>query len=287
MAVSLGCQLSLYADDSTLVASGNNVRELGEYLSAQLASCKRWMVDNRLSLHLGKTECILIGSRRRLRDAGDFKVTCDGSDVKRVDQVRYLGVMLDQYLDGQEQALSVVKKVASRLGFLYRSAGFLDPQTRRVLCNALVQPCLDYCIASWYLNLTVKMKNRLDVVQRKMARFVLGVGPRDHIGLSTLRELGWLTVMDRVRYFSLLHVFRVKRGGGPPYLRRGFVSVSDVHDHTTRASCNGFHISGDDVVGSFSYFGKKEWNALPDSLKALGNIDLFKVKLKQHLMSNY
>ena len=63
--------------------------------------------------------------------------------------------------------------------------------------------------------------------------------------------------------------------------------VSDVHDHKTRASCNGFHISGDDVVGSFSYFGKKEWNALPDSLKALGNIDLFKVKLKQHLMSNY
>ena len=212
---------------------------------------------------------------------------CDGSEVKKVEKVRYLGVLLDQHLDGQVQALSVIKRVASRLGFLYRCAGFLDAQTRRVLCNALVQPCIDYCIVSWYLALTAKLKNRLDVVQRKMARFVLGVGPRTHIGLSVLKELGWLTVKDRVRYFSLLHVFRVKRGSGPSYLRRGFVMVSDVHEHRTRASSTGFHISGDDVVGTFSYFGKKEWNSLPDRLKIIENIDLFKVKLKQYLMEEY
>ena len=120
-----------------------------------------------------------------------------------------------------------------------------------------------------------------------MARFVLGAGPRTQVGLSTLRELGWLTVKDRVRYFSLVHVFRVKRGSGPSYLRKGFVMVSDVHEHKTRASSTGFHISGDDVVGTFSYFGKTEWNALPDRLKTLENIDLFKIKLKEYLMEHY
>ena len=70
-------------------------------------------------------------------------------------------------------------------------------------------------------------------------------------------------------------------------LRKGFVVISDVHEHKTRASCTVFHISGDDVVGSFSYFGKKEWNALPDRLKTIENIDLFKIKLKQHLMEEY
>ena len=109
------------------------------------------MIDNRLSLHLGKTERILIGTRHRLSEGQDFRVTCDGCDVKKVDKVRYLGVVLDQHLNGQEQALCVIKKVASRLGFLYRCAYFLDVNSRRLLCNALVQPCLDYCIASWYL----------------------------------------------------------------------------------------------------------------------------------------
>ena len=287
MSSSLGCHLSLYADDSTLIASGDSAGDLGVYLSGQLESCKRWMVDNRLSLHVGKTECILIGTRHRLRDVEDFRVTCDGVDVKRVEKVRYLGVMLDQHLNGQVQAMSVVKKVGSRLGFLYRSASFLDYETRRILCNALVQPCLDYCIASWYLGLTIAWKNRLDVLQRKMARFVLGIGPRAHVGLGSLRELGWLTVWDRVRYFLLLHVYRVKKGCGPQYLRKNFKLVTDVHDHKTRGSGMGFHISKDDVIGSFEYCGKKEWNSLPDSLKTLNSIDSFKVNLKRYFLEGY
>ena len=283
---SLGCHLSLYADDSTLIASGDNARELGEYLSGQLASCSSWMVDNRLSLHLGKTECILIGTKRRLRDAGEFRVTCNGLDVKKVEKVRYLGVMLDQHLNGQAQASCVIKKVASRLGFLYRSSGFLDLKTRWLLCNALVQPCLDYCLVSWYLRLTVAFRNKLDVLQRKMARFVLGLGPRSHIGPEVLRELGWLTILDRVKYFALLHVFRVKKGCGPSYLRKGFVTITDVHSHKTRASCTGYHISGEDIDGSFRLFGKKEWNALPDRLKNLDNIDLFNVHLKKYFLNS-
>ena len=287
MALSLQCHLSLYADDSTLIASGVNARDLGDFLSSQLASCGRWMIDNRLSLHLGKTECILIGTSHKLKDAGDFRVTCNGSDVKKVEKVRYLGVMLDQHLNGQVQARSTIKKAGSRLGFLYRGASFLDLDTRRTLCNALVQPCLDYCIVSWYLGLSVALRKKLDVIQRKMARFVLGIGPRTHVGSGTLRELGWLTVWDRVKYFSLLHVHRIKWGCGPSYLRKGFVLVKNIHCHETRASNNGFHISGDDIHGSFSYFGKKEWNTLPDNLKALEKIDLFKVKLKQYLMRDY
>ena len=76
--------------------------------------------------------------RHRLRDVDDFRVSCGGVDVRRVDKVKYLGVVLDQHLSGQVQAMSVVKKVGSRLGFLYRGASFLDRETRRVLCNALV-----------------------------------------------------------------------------------------------------------------------------------------------------
>ena len=82
-------------------------------------------------------------------------------------------------------------------------------------------------------------------------------------------------------------MYRVKKGSGPQYLRGGFKLVSDVHGHVTRGSSTGFHISGDDVVGSFEYFGKKEWNLLPDRLKTLGSIDTFKVKLKLYFLEGY
>ena len=287
MSVSLGCHLSLYADDSTLVASGRNAAELGGYLSDQLGRCKDWMVDNRLSLHLGKTECILIGSRRKLQGAQDFRVLCDGREVKRVSSVRYLGVMLDENLSGKVQAMSVVKKVAARLSFLYRSARLFDLKSRRMLCMALIQPCLDFCIVSWYVGLSGKLKGKLDVLQRKMVRYVLGWGPRSHVGKGTLRELGWLVISDRVRYFALLHAFRIRKGLAPSYLCRGFVRVSEVHEHQTRGSAHDFHLSANDVPGGFSYFSKIQWNDLPSELKSIDSMAIFKVRLKSYLMAEY
>ena len=287
MSVSLGCHLSLYADDSTLVASGRNAAELGGYLSDQLGRCKDWMVDNRLSLHLGKTECVLIGSRRKLQGAQDFRVWCDGREVKRVSSVRYLGVMLDENMSGKVQALSVVRKVASRLGFLYRSARLFDFRSRRMLCMALVQPCLDFCLVSWYVGLSSKLKGKLDVLQRKMVRYVLGWGPRTHVGTGTLRELGWLVVSDRVRYFALLHAFRIRKGLAPSCLCKYFVRVSEVHEHQTRGSAHDFHLSANDVPGGFSYFSKIQWNDLPGELKIIDSMPIFKVRLKSYLMAEY
>ena len=287
MSISLRCHLSLYADDSTLVASGRDAAELGRYLSEQLARCKDWMVDNRLSLHLGKTDCILIGSRRRLQNEEDFRVLCDGLEVKRVSNVRYLGVMLDEEFKGKVQAMSVVKKVASRLGFLYRGASLLDLNARRVMCMALVQPCIDFCIVSWYVGLSGELRERLAILQRKMVRYVYGWGPRTDVGTGTLRELGWLLVSDRVRYFAILHAFRISKGLAPSYLSRNFVRIGDVHGHQTRGSAFDFHISGGDIPGSFSYFSKVQWNDLPVQLKSIDSGTIFKAKLKGYLMEEY
>ncbi len=80
----------------------------------------------------------------------------------------------------------MIKKVAARLVFLWRSAALLDFGSRRVLCMALVQPCLYYCIMSWYIGLSNKLRGKWDVLLRKMVRFVYGWGPRTHVGTGTL-----------------------------------------------------------------------------------------------------
>ena len=81
---------------------------------------------NRLSLHLGKTECILFGSKRRLRNDLEFKVSLDGTTVKRVTSTKYLGVFIDQYLDFSDHVEKLLKKAQGKLQFLYRNSGFLD-----------------------------------------------------------------------------------------------------------------------------------------------------------------
>ena len=59
MSISLNCMLSLYADDSALIFSHKDSDVIAQRLSTELTNCKKWLVDNRLSLHVGKTECLL------------------------------------------------------------------------------------------------------------------------------------------------------------------------------------------------------------------------------------
>ena len=55
MKAAVNCKLLLYADDSALLASSSDVSEIEDVLSRELESVSEWLVENRLSLHLGKT----------------------------------------------------------------------------------------------------------------------------------------------------------------------------------------------------------------------------------------
>lgn len=291
MACSLKCRLSLYADDSALVAAGRSVKDLSSFLSSELETCKKWMVDNRLSLHVGKTESIIFGSSRMLNNAGGFSVSCNGTAVGRSSTVKYLGVILDEKLSGDTHALKVVGKISARLSFLYRKSSMLDMSSRKTLCLALVQPLFDYCCTAWHEGLSAKLKDRFDVMQRKMVRFVFNMSPRGHVDQQSLKQLGWLSVRDRVRYFRLIHVFKISKGLAPDYLVGGFTPVASVHGHNTRGSMSDYHISKESRTAlkcsSFGVTAKREWNSLPRELKLLPNIGLFKSRLRKYFLEQY
>ena len=53
-------------------------------------------------------------------------------------------------------ALKVIKKVSSRLKFLYRKSKFFTPELWSLLSNTLIRPHFDYASSVWYPNLTQK-----------------------------------------------------------------------------------------------------------------------------------
>ena len=289
MSMSLNCMLSLYADDSALLFSHRDSTVIAERLSIELTACKKWLVDNRLSLHVGKTESILFGSGRKLKRVGSFTVYCDGMPVQRNFEVKYLGVLLDDSLSGSAHVSNMLKSCMGRLAFLYRNSTFLDMNCRKLLCSSLIQPYLDYCSSSWYSGISAKLRCRLDVLQRKMARFTLGLDYRSHIGTHELRSLSWLTVPDRVNYFKLVQLFKIRSGSALRYLLPDFTLVSRSHLHATRGSRFNYQVPKSLALAptTFSYTAIKQWNSLPAFLKESMSLPSFKRKLKEYLLSRY
>ena len=80
ISISSESKLLLYADDSTILYSHKDPAVISKKLGLELELCSKWLVDNKLSLHMGKTECDLFGSKGKLRSVDDFYIECNGQN---------------------------------------------------------------------------------------------------------------------------------------------------------------------------------------------------------------
>ena len=187
--------LFLYAGDSCLIWQGKDVIEIEKQLNGDFTNIREWFVDNRLSIHFGedKTKSRLFASKHKIKKVPKLKINYKNIQIKPYSKVTYLGCILDEAMSGESMALKVIKKINSRLKFLYRKNKFLTPALRRLLCNALIQPHFDYASSAWYPNLTQKMKNKIQITQNKYSRYCLQLDKITHISKNEFETLNWFT----------------------------------------------------------------------------------------------
>ena len=56
----------MYADDTHLTYAGDSTGDIESRLNHDLENVKKWLIANKLTLNMTKTEFMLIGSRQRL-----------------------------------------------------------------------------------------------------------------------------------------------------------------------------------------------------------------------------
>lgn len=115
-------------------------------------------MDNKLSMHLGKTESIFFGTKRKLAKSNTLKVMCNGSEIMSKSSVTYLGLTLDQSLIGESIAAKVLVKCACKLKFLYHKTKLLDFSVKKLLVLTLIQCHVDFACSAWFPGLNVKQE---------------------------------------------------------------------------------------------------------------------------------
>lgn len=101
--------------------------------SVELPNVSRLMTDNRLSLHLGKTESILFRSKIEMKRSPGFNVVAGDILLVAKESVNHLGWVLDSHMSGMSQAKKVLTNVNQRTCFLARIYKFLDRKAMETL----------------------------------------------------------------------------------------------------------------------------------------------------------
>ena len=286
--------LFLYADDSCLVFQVKDVIETEKQLNGDFTNIFEWFVDNRLSIQFGEesiidlvTKSILFAFKRKIKKVPKLKINYKNIQIKQYSKVTYLSCRLDETMSGESMALKVINKINSRLKFLHRKNKFLTPALRRLLCSALIQPHFDYASSAWYLNLTQKLKNKIQITQNKCIRYCLKLDKITHISKNEIETLNWLPVKDRFNQSINSIVFKYFTKQCPCYLNEVFELACPNNLRTRNSYLKLICPFRKTNMGqnALSFIGPSIWNKTPEVLKKTNSINAFKHNCKKYYLT--
>ena len=86
----------MFADDTNITSSGNCIDDVENAVNSDLKNLRKWLMANKLSLNVAKTEFQIIGTKQNLKNILGQKPNIYILDcpIKQVVQCKSLGVIL-------------------------------------------------------------------------------------------------------------------------------------------------------------------------------------------------
>ena len=83
----------MYADDTNLTACSDNINNLQAILNSDLNNIHQWIVANKLTLNVGKTEYMIIGTRQKFKNfSSEMNINIGGKNLTQVISKKVLGI---------------------------------------------------------------------------------------------------------------------------------------------------------------------------------------------------
>ena len=277
---------TMYADDTAISFSSDNIEEIDAVVNAELACLEKWLQGNKLSLNVVKTQAMIIGSSQKLRKIDTPMVPIphfqvNGKDIDLVKETKYLGLMIDDNLKWESNVVCTQKKISRAIGLLKNAKHCVQEDTLRNMYLSTVQPHFSYCCSVWGCCGATKLKT-LQKLQNRAARIVTG-SPFDTPAAPLLQRLGWPSIDKLINRETCTMVFKSLNDLAPENLGNIFSKLSDVHARVLRnTKCNLALPKMRTAYGqkSFAFRGANAWNKLDSEMKLAPSIQSFKSKLK-------
>ena len=210
------------------------------FFLSSLISLENWSRNNRFNLNTKKTKSMFVTGSRLRTKIGDTCVdemrifTSKGEELDNTTSHKLLGVYVDQDLSFNEHVEQLCKKLIKRIGL--RSIRQYLPLNERILFySTTIKPVFLYGGTVWRSISWSKCNiRRIFRLQKRAARFILGLKTRDERTVTLFKRLDWLPFHDEIHVNKLCLLYKCLNGQCPEYLGSRLVRVSDLSTSTSR-----------------------------------------------------
>jgi Reverse transcriptase (RNA-dependent DNA polymerase) len=276
----------LFADDSNVFYSHSSLDALIHQTNTELQRVAEWFSANKLTLNLNKTNYILFRSYKKSLPLNYPKVCIMDTQLTQVYTTKFLGVYVDQHLSWKEHIYNISNKIAKNLGILSRTASVIPPSIRKTLYNTLIYPYLTYCNIVWASAYKSNLM-KLIVPQKRAVRYVASARYWAHTE-EIFRDFKILRI-DQIRQYQIgIFMYRYDHGLLPISFQHFFTLIRHIHRYNTRSRNLGlYHLPKartNSRLYSIRSAGARQWNAIPLAIRLLPNLQLFKRRLRTHIL---
>ena len=179
-------ETTIYADDTSMYRAFNNINSLTDELIPAFGKICEWLKSNKLALNSLKTEFMIIGRSHGLNnldslpESTPYLISIESSYIRRVKQVKYLELIVDDKLKWEEHMYIeyISSKIIPNIGVLKRTRAFIPQHSLQTLYRTMIEPYLRYCNIVWgQRNKT--LLGKLQTLQNKAARTIASLRYED------------------------------------------------------------------------------------------------------------
>lgn len=275
------CRIVLFADDMVIYTIGNSSRELEANLNEQLRVLEGYLDDNSLALNKQKTKLMVMKGPRENKGEWVSIKTCDGTVIEKVNEHKYLGVILDNKLTFKNHCDYIIKKVGKKISVLRRIGHFLSAMTRCTIFKTIIAPHLEYC-STIMLNMNKTDVERLQKMQNRGMRAILRCSREARI-IDMLEALSFMSIQRRIEYNSLIFIYKMIHSEKDMSIEEKSVRMIVRDEGTTTRQKGQIKIDRRKTVNAqkdLFYKGLLLYNDLPRETREACTLQEFKRKLR-------
>ena len=281
--------ITLFADDTFLCAQNNDLKLLEEEVNIEIKKVFQWLVSNKLTLNILKSKYMIITNKKST--SNEFNVSINDSPLKKCDQYKYLGVVIDKNLNWKPHIEYISAKIAKTCGILSKLRHCLGAKLLVEIYYALIHSYLRYGILTWG-NASANTIKPLQVLINRALR-IITFAPFGHIDLKPIyRNLEVLDVKDTLFLETSKFMFKRKNQLLPIRFANHFDSSDSNSQNLSSYNLRG-SIRTNRIItrlqssqNSIQIRGENLWNAIPEIIKQETSLHSFKRLIKGMLLEN-
>ena len=204
--------------------------------------------------------------------------------LEPVSSAKYLGITLQSNLKWNQHHDNIVANGNKSLGFLKRNLKISNTDVKSRAYQSIVRPKLEYSCSVWDPH-NAKSVNKIEMVQRRAARYVYSNYHNTSSVTNMIDSLGWPTLAERRLKTRLIMLFKITHCliAIPSHVLIPSDSrTRKNHSQTFR------QITTSKDTYQWSFFPRTivQWNMLPQTVVSCSTVEAFREQLTPAVLSN-